>query len=47
MLALGGTDDDAVTALERAGELYARKGNVVSAERTRARLAELGAPTPR
>jgi hypothetical protein len=41
VLALAGRD--ARTELERALELYERKGNVVMAERTRSRLAELTA----
>jgi hypothetical protein len=33
--------DEAVTALEQAPALYERQGNVISADRPRARLAEL------
>ena len=48
VLLLGGKRVDAVAALEQALERYQRKENLVSAERTRARLDELGdrAPTP-
>ena len=42
VLALGGKD--ARAELDRALELYERKGNLVMAERTRSRLAELTAP---
>jgi class 3 adenylate cyclase len=36
---LGGRRDEALAALEIAVERYARKGNLVSAQRARARLA--------
>jgi hypothetical protein len=39
-------EDEANAAMREALELFERKGNVVMAERTRARLAELG-QTPR
>jgi tetratricopeptide (TPR) repeat protein len=42
VLRLTGKPDDAAAALEQALERYERKGNVVSAQRTRERLAELG-----
>jgi tetratricopeptide (TPR) repeat protein len=38
---------DACAALERALDLYERKGNVVEAQRVRARLAEVQATAPR
>ena len=41
VLLLGGKPDEAATALEDALERYERKGNLVSAGRARARLAEL------
>jgi class 3 adenylate cyclase/tetratricopeptide (TPR) repeat protein len=41
VLILAGKRDDAATALEQARERYERKGNVVSAQRVQARLAEL------
>jgi tetratricopeptide (TPR) repeat protein len=41
VLALAGRPDEAADALEQAVALYERKGNVVMAERTRTRLAEL------
>jgi class 3 adenylate cyclase/tetratricopeptide (TPR) repeat protein len=41
VLVLGGKPAEAVAALEQALERYERKGNVVSAQRTRERLAEL------
>jgi class 3 adenylate cyclase/tetratricopeptide (TPR) repeat protein len=41
VLLLAGQRDEAVTALETALERYERKGNLVSAQRARARLAEL------
>jgi class 3 adenylate cyclase/tetratricopeptide (TPR) repeat protein len=41
VLRLGGNRDEAAAALEQALERYERKGNVVSAERARTRLAEL------
>jgi hypothetical protein len=40
VLTLAGRLDDACAALIRALALYERKGNLVMAERTRARLAE-------
>jgi tetratricopeptide (TPR) repeat protein len=40
VLELVGKPDDARAALERALDLYERKGNVVMAERMRARLSE-------
>jgi hypothetical protein len=36
--------DEAVAALEQALDRYKRKGNLVSTERARGRLAELGKP---
>jgi tetratricopeptide (TPR) repeat protein len=45
LLVLAGRPDEAVAALETALDCYARKGNLVSAARTRARLDELGAGT--
>jgi class 3 adenylate cyclase/tetratricopeptide (TPR) repeat protein len=44
VLLLGGQRDEAVVALEAAVERYERKGNLVSARRTRTRLAALGDP---
>jgi len=44
VLLLGGRRDEAVAALETAIERYERKGNLVSAQRARARLAELRDP---
>jgi Flp pilus assembly protein TadD len=41
VLALAGKGDEAAAALEQALALYVRKGSVVMAERTRARLEEL------
>jgi len=41
VLLLGWKPDEAAAALEQALERYERKGNLVSAERMRARLAEL------
>jgi tetratricopeptide (TPR) repeat protein len=41
VLTLAGKRDEARAALDRALELFERKGNVVMAERMRARLAEL------
>ena len=41
VLELAGRRDGAATALERALALYKRKGNTVSAQRTRAKLTEL------
>ena len=38
-----GKNDEAATALEQALERYERKHNLVMAERTRTKLAELGA----
>ena len=44
VLLLGGKRDDAAAAIEQALERYQRKENLVSAERTRARLDELAGP---
>ena len=44
VLLLGGQRDEAVVALEAAVERYERKGNLVSARRTRTRLAALSDP---
>jgi tetratricopeptide (TPR) repeat protein len=41
VLLLAGKPEDAAAALEQAHERYERKGNVVSAQRAQARLAEL------
>jgi tetratricopeptide (TPR) repeat protein len=41
VLLLGGEPDTAIAALEEAHDRYERKGNLVSARRTEARLAEL------
>jgi class 3 adenylate cyclase/tetratricopeptide (TPR) repeat protein len=41
VLLLGGRRDEAIAALETAAEFYERKGNFVSTQRVRARLAEL------
>jgi tetratricopeptide (TPR) repeat protein len=41
VLLLAGKPDEAATALEQALDRYKRKGNVVSAQRVQARLAEL------
>jgi hypothetical protein len=41
VLLLGGKTDEAVVALGQALDRYERKGNLVMAERTRVRLAEL------
>ncbi len=41
VLLLGGERDDAAAALEQALERYERKGNLVSSQRTQARVAEL------
>ncbi len=46
MLLLAGKPDEAAAALERALERYERKGNLASAQRTQARLAELRAAAP-
>jgi tetratricopeptide (TPR) repeat protein len=46
VLLLGGKHDQAATALEHALGRYERKGNLVSAERARTRLAELHAAAP-
>ena len=46
VLLLGGQRDEAVAALETAIERYERKGNLVSAQRARARLAALRDPAP-
>jgi chaperonin cofactor prefoldin len=43
---LTGKPDEALVALEQALERYERKGNLVSAQRARARLAELRDPAP-
>ena len=43
VLLLVGKSDEATSALEQALERYERKGNLVSAQRTRARVAELPA----
>ena len=43
VLSLAGRPKEAAEALEQALERYERKGNLVMAERTRARLAELNA----
>jgi glycine cleavage system regulatory protein len=47
VLLLAGKADQAAEALEQALERYERKGNLVSAQRTQTRLAELHAATPR
>jgi DNA-binding SARP family transcriptional activator len=47
VLALGGQNADAASALEEAHARYTRKGNVVSARRAQARLDSLAAPSPR
>ena len=47
VLLLGGQRDQAVAALEQALVRYERKGNLVSAQRVRARLAELRDPAGR
>jgi tetratricopeptide (TPR) repeat protein len=47
VLALAGKPDEAASALEQALERYERKENLVSAQRTRERLAKLRAATPR
>ena len=44
VLLLGGRRDEAIGALETAVERYERKGNLVSAQRARARLADLHDP---
>ena len=41
MLLLAGEPDEAAAALEQALARYERKGNLVSAQRAQARLAEL------
>jgi hypothetical protein len=41
VLLLGGIQDDAAAAFEQALVRYERKGNLVSAQRARARLAEV------
>jgi class 3 adenylate cyclase/tetratricopeptide (TPR) repeat protein len=46
VLTLGGKPADAAPILERALELYERKGNLVGAERARERLTDLSATTP-
>ena len=47
VLVLAGRADEAVTALEQALERYERKGNIVSTQRARSRLAELQDAAPR
>jgi len=47
VLLLAGRAEEAAAALERALERYERKGNIVSAQRARARLAELQDPAAR
>ena len=47
VLILAGKPDDAAAALEQARERYERKGNVVSAQRVRALLAEIQDAAPR
>jgi hypothetical protein len=47
VLALGGKTHQAGTALRQALERYELKGNIVMAERTRLRLAEVEASGPR
>jgi tetratricopeptide (TPR) repeat protein len=47
VLQLAGKPDEATAALEQALDRYARKGNVVMAERVRTRLAQLRAAVPR
>jgi Flp pilus assembly protein TadD len=47
VLALGGKTDQAGTALGQALERYERKGNIVMAERTGLRLADIEAIGPR
>jgi class 3 adenylate cyclase/tetratricopeptide (TPR) repeat protein len=47
VLVLAGRGDEAVTALEQAIERYERKGNIVSTQRARSRLAELQDAAPR
>jgi hypothetical protein len=44
---LAGRAEEAAEALEQALERYERKGNIVSAQRARARLAELQGPAAR
>jgi tetratricopeptide (TPR) repeat protein len=46
VLLLGGEIDETVAALEQAVERYERKGNLVSAQRARERLAEIRAEVP-
>jgi hypothetical protein len=46
VLLLGGKPDEAGAALEQALDHYERKGNLVSAQRTRTRLAEIHDATP-
>jgi tetratricopeptide (TPR) repeat protein len=46
VLVLGGRSDEAVAALTQALERFERKGNLVMAERTRKRLAELRDAAP-
>ena len=47
VLLLAGKADEAAAALEQALERYERKGNLVSTQRTQARLAELQDAAPR
>jgi len=47
VLLLGGKPSEAAAALEGALERYERKGNLVSAQRAQARLAELQDAAPR
>jgi tetratricopeptide (TPR) repeat protein len=47
VLLLAGRAEEAAVALEQALERYERKGNIVSAESARARLAELQGPAAR
>ncbi|MEJ7567691.1 MAG: adenylate/guanylate cyclase domain-containing protein [Gaiellaceae bacterium] len=46
VLLLAGKPDEAAAAIEQALERYERKGNLVSAQRTQTRLAELQATAP-
>jgi len=46
VLSLAGKPDEAAAALEQALERYERKGNLVSAQRSRTRLAELREAAP-
>ena len=47
VLMLGGKPDEAHVALEQALDRYERKGNLVSANRTETRLAEIRGARPR